>query len=348
MNEFHRRVSQIYSKFCTTVKPNIPDITHKKFKIDGDLSHLRQYVSDAYFPKALFQDISKYIYKGFKVNHVIHDVHVHCEVYYIPKHTSKRQLRILFEVLSFMVFYCRFLSNHAIVSLNINLILSPIKKCANSDTFDAYHVNSGYTTLDEPTGTVSVIVYRKEEVVKVLIHELLHSFAMDVKNYAHDVMLLKQMGLKFQVKSPRGIRLNEALTDAYACVLNVYITSLVHNHDYKFFRKLLQKERQYICRIGKHIADMLGIVGVNAHTYAETTHVLSYYVIKALVFHHVEDFIADLVSNQFHITLESLRLVKASELSTLHKKTRTQIMPKSIRMSSVDILSGNSKILKTT
>lgn len=325
----------------------MPDITHKKFKIDGDLSSLQQYVAEPYFPKALFQDISKYIYRGIKINHVINDVQVHCQVYYIPKDTSKQKLRILFDVLSFMVFYCRLLSKHPILHLNINLVLSPIKKCANSGRFDAYHVNSGYTTLDEPTRSASVIIYRKEEVVKVLIHELLHSFVMDVKNYAYDVMLLKQMGFNFHVKSRRGIRLNEALTDAYACVLNVCIVSIIYQHDYKFFTKLLAKERKYICRIGLHVAMMLGIINTTTHTYIETTHVLSYYVIKALVFHHVEDFIADLVRNQFHITLKSLRLVNASGLSVLHDKTRTQTMPKSIRMSSVDILNGNSKILKS-
>lgn len=355
MNEFHRCVSQLYAKFCTSVKPNMPDITHKKFKIDRDLSSLRQYVSDAYFPKALFEDISKSVYKGIRVDYVIHDVQVHCQIYYIPKDTSKRKLRMLFEILSFMVFYCRSLSNHAIVSLNINIILSPIKKRMTSGTFDAYHVNSGYTTLDEPTRSASVIIYREEEVIKVLVHELLHSFAMDVKHYTRDGTLLKRIGFEFQVKSPRGIRLNEALTDAYACVLNVCLASIIYKDDFKLFKKLLEKERDYICRIGFKVAMMLGIIGTNTHTthtYMETTHVLSYYVIKALVFNHVEDFIADVMRNQFHITLESLRLVKASELSTLHKKTRTQTrtqtMSKSIRMSSVDILNGNSKILKTT
>lgn len=345
MNEFHRRVSQLYAKFCTSVKPNMPDITHKTLKVDGDLSGLQQYISDAYFPKALFEDVSRYIYRGIKVNHKIKDVQVQCQIYYLPNKTSKKKLRLLFEILSFMVFYCRSLSTHSILHLNINLILSPINKRITSGTFDAYHVNSGYTTLHESPRSASVIIYRREEVIKVLIHELLHSFAMDVKNYTRDVMLLKQMGFDFEIMTQRGIRLNEALTDAYACLLNVCLTSVVYKHDFKLFTKLLAKERDYICRIGRHVADMLGIP--NTHTYVETTHVLSYYVIKALIFNHLQGFITDVVNNRFHITLKSLRLVNASELSTLHTQTRKQTMPKSIRMSSVDILTHKSKILKS-
>jgi hypothetical protein len=350
MNEFHCRVSQLYAKFCKSVKPNIPDITHRSLKVDGDMSGLRKYISSAYFPETLFEEIEKYTYKGIKVDYIIHDVNVQCEIFYLPKTTSRQDLRILFEILSFMVFYCRMLSTHPMQCMNINLILSPIKKRANTVTLDAYHVNSGYTTLHEPQGTASVIIYRKEEVIKVLIHELLHSFAMDVKHYTSDDIILKQMGFKFQVKSPRGVRLNEALTDAYACVLNVCIASIVYKKDFKFFRRLMEKERKYICRRGWQVAMMLGILRKNTHIYVETTHVMSYYVIKSLVFHHLDDFIADLFRNRFHLTLESLRLVKASELEsfTFHSKSTLGIMPKSIRMSSVDILASNSKILKTT
>jgi hypothetical protein len=216
--------------------------------------------------------------------------------------------------------------------------------------FDAYHVNSGYTTRHEPQGTASVIIYRKEEVIKVLIHELLHSFSMDVKHYTSDNRILKHMGFKFQAKSTRGVRLNEALTDAYACVLNVCIASIVLEKDFKFFQRLMEKERKYICHRGIQVAEMLGILREHTLVYVETTHVMSYYVIKALLFNHLEDFIADVIRNRFHLTLKSLRLVKATELDslTLQSTSRHRIMPKSIRMSSVDILIGKSKMLKTT
>lgn len=346
MNEFHRRVFQLYTIFCKSVKPYVPDITQKSLKVDGDMSGLRKYTSSAYFPETLFENIIKYTYKGIKVNCVIHDVNVQCQIFYLPKTTSRQDLLILFEVLLFMVFYCRSLSTHPLLSLNVNLILSPIKKRIDNGTLDVYHVNSGYTTLHESQGRASVIIYRKEEIVKVLIHELLHSFALDVKQYTRDDLILKQMGFKFHVKSPRGVRLNEALTDAYACLLNVCIASIIYKKDFKFFRRLMEKERKYICHRGLQVAMMLGIL--RANVYVEMTHVLSYYVIKALIFNHLEDFIADVVSNRFHLTLKSLRLVKASELWTLHEKTRTQTISKSIRMSSVDILTSNSKILKTT
>lgn len=61
------------------------------------------------------------------------------------------------------------------------------KKLPKTTNFDEYNVNSGYTYDNH------IVIYRSEEVIKVLIHELLHLFKIYSLNTVEDTLFNKNM-----------------------------------------------------------------------------------------------------------------------------------------------------------
>jgi len=141
-------------------------------------------------------------------------------------------------------------------------------------------VNSGVSI---PVHRVCVI-YRQEEMHKVIVHELMHIWGVDCASSAQkDLVVQHKLGITCDLN---GLRLGEAYNDALACLylvaLRIYFKhGLTDFYDHwaheqsrgqKWTASVAGNVIRYYDRIGK---------------WQEKTHVFAYYIGKAAIFTHL-------------------------------------------------------------
>ena len=187
-------------------------------------------------------------------------------------------------------------------SLQSVIYLLPNKKVlpiSLVSTIGKAHVNSGVATACQERG--EICVYRKEEVLKVFIHETFHALGLDTVGY-DDVASLKELDQLFPIEHV-DISLKEAYTEWWARIINsalVCYKNNMHRADpYEGFAVCLtfaiNMERTFALFQVKKILRHMGLTLSNLYgtdessasarrvLYREDTPVFSYYVLVALM-----------------------------------------------------------------
>lgn len=289
----------------------------------------------------------RYLYWTTKF--VIKEIPINVEVYKpIEYDTDNTKIHKIIELIKFVSYLCKTINGSFKDSISIKLILSPFKKeLSENENLSAQNVNSGFTIRDYGKGESKIVIFREEEIVKVLIHELLHSFDIDSKlsGERYDIKFSKLF------KKETAINLNESFTESFACLLNVclasiYISNIRRVSLRKTFMTLLDFERQYILSVGEKVGKY------NMQNKREATNTTSYYVLKAINWLNIEDFIEYVVKHNYMIgtyreyavylgeklnfNIEKINKMEFS--SENDKKNENNKNNKSIRMSYIDIL----------
>lgn len=166
-----------------------------------------------------------------------------------------------------------------------------------------YNVNTGVTFFTPGERRRDVVVYRDEEVFKVLMHELIHAYGIDSVHMSEGV----EAPIREYFGKRGKIYLNESFTDTVACLFNLAAFAVLWcrvqpgRDPSKVFEVLLAKERDYIIdksrQVLLHEGYMFDGNGLTARGRAtEATHVISYYVIKAINMYHIRRFYEFLVA----------------------------------------------------
>jgi hypothetical protein len=201
-----------------------------------------------------------------------------------------------------------------------------------------YHVNGGVTSYNYTDA--SIIVYRKQEIIKVLTHEMIHAFCLDAKNIpSHEEMFLNNY-FKIRCKS---ITINESFTDSLACLINTIMFSYFEDSSMKSFQKNFNKEKNHIIEKATLILKYYGYHKINnkleiKHHICEHTHTISYYVLKALIFTYIHDFANLLENNKMTINVpEYIKLIHAKLDIFIKNLKFNKNNSKNIRMTCLDI-----------
>jgi hypothetical protein len=170
---------------------------------------------------------------------------------------------------------------------NITMILTDFEKgCDDSITcIEPIHINSAYNYKTQ------IVVFRREELLKVFIHECFHLFCLDFKDVDIDFKPLLQP--LFHVNS--DYLLFEPLCEFWARTLNAAILSFFVNKDtsYEEFERYynlnLNLERVYCLVQLKHYLSKFNmcyedLIYGNIKSYKEKTNGICYYVITAILF----------------------------------------------------------------
>ena len=119
---------------------------------------------------------------------------------------------------------------------------------------DKDNVNSGVTYLENSHKCGDITLYRKEEVLKVLIHELIHSHLIDFQLiYSKNSKLINDLFC-----SNYKILLNEAFTETFATIINLFYINIVKKCGSKELNKMLLNNRIFVvqffifCRVIAH------------------------------------------------------------------------------------------------
>lgn len=162
------------------------------------------------------------------------------------------------------------------------------------------HVNGGISMGD----TMGVLVFRRQDAVKVMIHELLHMFEVDkalqrLTDADEQHVIRARQGLWQTRQGMLGTRvaLSEAYTDAIACIM--------------FSGSVLRARRHAI-----HAAKvMLAYFGWGSMPFKESTHAFSYYVVKAAMLVHSEELIMLVRSQTDGVPMDVKDVVRFMERS---------------------------------
>jgi hypothetical protein len=185
----------------------------------------------------------------------------------------------------------------------IYLFLTPLKKVLpKNNVFQPENINSG-VTMDN-----IIVIWRKEEIFKVLIHELIHFFQLDFseliysKNKEYQVNMIEKNKLlkTLRLFKTDGLTINEAYTETIATIINVIVVALeikrldlinfFLNTEMKFTLIQVAKILSHIgmksikCLIDKDMTPC------KSEPLIEKTRVFSYFFVKSLMLYFPDDF----------------------------------------------------------
>jgi hypothetical protein len=277
-----------------------------------------------------------------------------------PTKRKQQNNNVLYIVL-FTIYYCQqvmSMRNFAMSNntLTIDIVLSKYKKIlTKSNMIDQYTVNSGVTSFDYSHQTVNILVFRREEVAKVLIHEIIHAMRVDDPKPAHVV----SNSVSTFFGANMYLNINESFTEAYACMLNIALAALVQKKSALGFKQFFNVERTFIKNQAMNVLQRLdfqipGGVLLPPKNYKEVTNVISYYVLKYILYENINVFCTFLQVGEYKLNDIDVYIDFIYNLLTKHKWiSKSQIDNNddtSLRMSVVDlvdILGGNQKAYKT-
>jgi hypothetical protein len=186
------------------------------------------------------------------------------------------------------------------------------KKVFSKNPLSPREVNSGVTFIEKAehhhTHNGKVILFRKEEVYKVCIHELIHSFHMDYP------LIMHSHNMKSELCSNYPILLNEAYTESLATMLNLYFVYLQkerfmnkygiynipehHIINVTKLRAMFKNELNYELGLSKKVLNHNGLKYNELYQLVKTdtclkkflqhTNVFSYYVLKPLILNNID------------------------------------------------------------
>lgn len=296
-----------------------------------------------YLDPSVLNGIKQHIKYCFSANFVIKDVSVTFE--YWDGMKNAKQARFFLEYTMFLIYLLeRF--NPQERKLTLILIDYDGKKVLPSDggVLTSEHVNSGLTIM-YASSNAEVIVYRREEMIKVLTHEMIHFLNMDAKHISSD----DESWLTDKFCLTKSVNMNEAFTDAFACTLNVVMYTILSSQTDRDFQKRLatnlRKEIGYIKGQARRVLEYVDYKDTCEHNITEHTHAISYFVVKAILLYDVGSFCEYLNKNNYMLKdINALVALLRRNIQSINWKTfgkrEFSVMKNTntLRMSSLDII----------
>jgi hypothetical protein len=183
--------------------------------------------------------------------------------------------------------------------------LTKILPSSNIDILQEEHVNTAFTTTCSLQS--EIVIYRKEEWLKVFIHETFHNFGFDfsdINSFKGNKFILEL----FPVDSE--VNLYESYTEFWAelmnaCFCSYYMLKEKENFDLflYYFDYFIDLERKFSCFQMVKVLDFMGLnyqhlfsndrksQMLRNNLYREKTNVLSYYIIKTILLYNYQIFL---------------------------------------------------------
>jgi hypothetical protein len=171
---------------------------------------------------------------------------------------------------------------------------------------DEINVNTAFTTTCPADS--EIVIFRREEWLKVFIHETFHNFELDFSGMNNDYIHNCILDI-FKVNS--DVRIFEAYTEFWAEIINALFCSFFSlkyvERDYEFLSHaevFINFERSYSFFQLTKALDFMGLEYKDLYSntkrsaimrdalYKEKTYVLSYYVIKAVLLNNFQGFLS--------------------------------------------------------
>jgi len=179
----------------------------------------------------------------------------------------------------------------------IEIIIAPTRFEKNDvgNRFSPYSVNTGYTHISRNDSYICL--FRKEEMDKVMIHELIHFLRVDfdMKNYTNHP-IFKSITNSISIVSVPPIKdtFCECITDTIAIILTTLLNCiLTTSYTASIMRYSLLSEIYYQRELTQVLLD-------KHRMWLQTTSAFTYYVIKSIIFDNIDSFLKIFHMNCFN------------------------------------------------
>jgi len=157
-----------------------------------------------------------------------------------------------------------------------------------------------------------IILFRKEEIIKVLFHELIHYLDLDMRNDQNDLLILyEKINLKADMINP-----NEAYTEVLALLfLNIWEYHYENKKINNFINCKLNIELYWsfiqITKILKFFKyESFDDLFTKNNMFYQKTNVLSYFFLKTVFLLNINDIFGDLTLNNIYFNKNRLQIIK--------------------------------------
>lgn len=185
-------------------------------------------------------------------------------------------------------------------SLNIFIIMNENEKKLPKERFVPLHsnnINSGFTFTCKENN--DIFIYRKEEVLKVFIHETFHSFHLDFSNMDQTRMNEKIKETFQGIHGNQDLRIYEAYTETWAEMINILLLNKTETSFHKINESIFYEKLWSIFQCGKILhhynlilTDLL-TKNIDSISFGneKDTFPFSYFVLKAICLENINEFL---------------------------------------------------------
>jgi len=301
---FHKDIHNVYHNLISN-KFEIPYV-REKLDPEGQEKMKRKLSVSKFLPRSIVTDVIKSSKYKYSYSLILDNKHI--QIHFIDKSGYKKKMEkyVYFCCLWFMVI-SKYTSRACPNQLDVYIYLSGNKKILPKDRIPmtSEHINSAFTYGGCHLHN-EIVVFRKEEWFKVLIHESIHAFGLDFSN----IHLKKQIDEDLKSIFPLNIEMNafEAYTEVWANIWHSmlyayldtkstfmgFIRSFKDVYLYECYfsyyqmNKILEYHNMTYYDLFMDSEDSIQ----KRKTYMESTNIFSYYILKTILLQHINEFFA--------------------------------------------------------
>lgn len=243
-------------------------------------------------------------------------------------------------IVSYIRFICS-LSKTYKKKIILNYYLTDEKKILErNNLLGTKEVNSGSCYSYETESKIEI--WRKEELLKVTIHELIHGLCYDEYKDTYD--LIEHYKNKYNIISDE-INSREAYTEIWANIINCFLISqALPKNKLNCFKKMINIEKEFsLFQANKVIHMIEKYPDIN-----KETNVLSYFIIRAELYNNLKNFLRFCkYQNKDYIKVNGRKFISflKNQNEIISKKERENKLLKNYRMSANEysIFTGGQK-----
>lgn len=324
-NEYNNFIKKIYNilKFNAKSKNKFIDIKKKKYTSEINKLTLNKYydnlISENLKGPYIFKDLKEYVKLNRDIELIQYDIKYKEYTIILDfinyKNNSDRlsdisidkYVDIIVMALDLILNLTKNAFNCAKYKLSIYVFLTPFKKQLDSNyeksIVDKKNVNTGYCYGCQDNA--KIIIYRQEDFIKTIIHELLHTFGVDkyMIDNLNNSKENKLVNMIFNVEENKnlGYGINESYVEFWACFINLSIYSYLSTTNYTEYTNILNVSLNLeIIHNFVQIYKILDYYDIEykdlinfsiKNNYKEDTHIISYYILKSFLLFDVKNFI---------------------------------------------------------
>ena len=272
-------IDEFFTMFSQINKKNNNYIIEEKEPTETDIFEMNPYISQT-FKNTVRNFHKRYSYRVIFPKCSV-DLNIHCK-----SESIDELLYHILEILKFMISI-----NDNKKSFSLHIYLTDYKKSLSRGSYTPEGINSGSTDRNH-----SIVIWRKEDILKVLIHEIIHLLGFD--NIEDNEDIINHYNKKYNLGNKK-LNIYEAYTEIWTLLIHSYYLALITQKS--LTTKITVKELffDYIL-IEKHWCNELGGKLLDFFKEGEDvdkkTNTTSYYIIKTEILNDLKGFL-DLCKN---------------------------------------------------
>ena len=282
----HYIIQTIHNKFTVYIDDIIKNI-HIDYTKNININineYLTKHLDSSFISKQIKLELMKSITSINKIN-ITYKSHSLCFYNFCHKHSKKNINYKQWIIMSIYAFSIAELYNLHIDNLHVYLYPSTYKKYIPSHgPIMPDNINSGYTAINNNIISRYIVLFRKEDVENVFVHELIHYLHIDKSLYNISDSFIKTF---FNINST--ILLNEGYTEVLTILYISLCNSILLNKD---FKDVIYNELVYSLLQSNKTFSIYNINNSNDFkNWSDDTNSFAYVIIKTIALYNIGNFL---------------------------------------------------------